>query len=105
MFFISDSHPFLDGNGRIARIMMNAELTLANQARIIIPTVFREDYLLSLRRLSRQGDPEAYIKMMLRAYEFTHLIDFSNYETALITFKNCNAFSRPHEAKLIMPKK
>ena len=26
MFLVSEVHPFVDGNGRIARIMMNAEL-------------------------------------------------------------------------------
>ncbi|WP_286145042.1 Fic family protein [Bacteroides caecimuris] len=42
MFMISEVHPFNDGNGRIARVMMNAELVRADQSRIIIPTVFRE---------------------------------------------------------------
>ena len=41
-------HPFNDGNGRISRIMMNAELVAADQSKIIIPTVFREDYLNAL---------------------------------------------------------
>lgn len=103
MFFISEIHPFLDGNGRMARVMMNAELTQANLARIIIPTVYREDYLLSLRRFSKQADPDAYIKMMLRANEFTSQIDFSEYEIALNTLKGCHAFMLPHEGKLIMP--
>ncbi|WP_290706739.1 Fic family protein [Flavihumibacter sp. CACIAM 22H1] len=28
MFMISEVHPFLDGNGRMARVMMNAELSV-----------------------------------------------------------------------------
>lgn len=44
MFMISEVHPFNDGNGRVARVMMNAELVRADQSRIIVPTVFREDY-------------------------------------------------------------
>jgi len=43
-FMISEVHPFLDGNGRLARVMMNAELVKAGQTRIIVPTVYREDY-------------------------------------------------------------
>jgi len=31
MFLVSEVHPFLDGNGRIARVMMNAELILAER--------------------------------------------------------------------------
>ena len=67
MFLVSEVHPFLDGNGRIARIMMNAELTTAEQWKIMIPNVYRDDYVLTLRRLTRQGDPHPYIKMLERA--------------------------------------
>jgi Fic family protein len=70
MFIISEIHPFLDGNCRIARVMMNAELVKANQTRIIIPTVYRDDYLGALRRLTRNDDPVVYIKMLQRAQEF-----------------------------------
>ena len=49
MFMISEVHPFLDGNGRIARVMMNAELVRAEQSRIIVPTVFRGKH--SVRRV------------------------------------------------------
>jgi len=38
MFLITEVHPFLDGNGRVARLFMNCELVSANQPRIIIPT-------------------------------------------------------------------
>lgn len=74
MFMVSEVHPFLDGNGRIARIMMNAELTHQNQAKIIIPTVFRDDYMLALRRLTRRSDPDPYIRMLAKAHEFSETI-------------------------------
>ncbi len=44
-FFISDIHPFNDGNGRISRVMMNAELYSQGLTTIIIPNVYRSDYL------------------------------------------------------------
>jgi Fic family protein len=31
MFVVAEVHPFLDGNGRVARIAMNAELTAGGQ--------------------------------------------------------------------------
>ncbi len=39
MFPVSEVHPFTDGNGRVTRIMMNAELVTAGEVRIVIPTV------------------------------------------------------------------
>jgi fido (protein-threonine AMPylation protein) len=50
MFMVSEIHPFDDGNGRISRIMGNAELFKSEQSRIIVPTVYREDYILSLKK-------------------------------------------------------
>src|SRR3546814_14230139 len=43
MFLVSEVHPFTDGNGRTARIMMNAELVAGGEERIIIPTAYRTD--------------------------------------------------------------
>jgi Fic family protein len=105
MFVLSEVHPFLDGNGRIARIMMNAELTSAGQSKIIVPTVFRDDYLGSIRKLTRQGDGDSYIRMMEKAHEFSWNIfgdDTGEMEEYL---KQCNAFSEPTEARLnIIPR-
>lgn len=100
MFLIAEVHPFLDGNGRIARIMMNAELDHEAECRIIIPTVYREDYLLTLRRLSREGDPVPYVRMMQRAQAFTNSLDFSDYQNVLAALKKSNAFLEPTEGKL-----
>lgn len=64
MFVVSETHPFTDGNGRTSRLLMNAFLSEQRQCRIIIPTVFREDYLLSLKAMSHQGDATAYARAM-----------------------------------------
>ena len=100
MFMISEVHPFNDGNGRIARIMMNAELVKAGQSRIIVPTVFREDYLLALRKLTRQKDPSAYINVMTKLHQFSENLygtDFSELKNYLGA---CNAYEEPSQAKL-----
>lgn len=100
MFMISEIHPFLDGNGRIARIMMNAELVKANQTRIIIPTVYRDDYLGALRRLTRNDDPAVYIRMLQRVQEFSATLSSIDMETLENQLTQSNAFKEHDEAKL-----
>ena len=100
MFMISEIHPFLDGNGRIARVMMNAELVKANQTRIIIPTVYRDDYLGALRRLTRNDDPGAYISMLQRAQEFSASLQASDMQALENHLTLSNAFKEQDEAKL-----
>ncbi len=100
MFVLSEVHPFLDGNGRIARVMMNAELVKAEQSKIIIPTVFRDDYMGALRKLTRQGDTESYIRMLRRAHEFSGNIFSDDMDDMQEYLKQCNAFSEHTEAKL-----
>lgn len=80
--------------------MMNTELVKAKECRIIIPTVYREDYLLALRRLSRTKDPEAYIKMLCHAQAFTASINFKEFNIALAQLNKTNAFKEPYEGKL-----
>ncbi|MFN7904308.1 MAG: Fic family protein [Pseudobdellovibrionaceae bacterium] len=98
MFLVSDVHPFQDGNGRLARIMMNAELVQFGLASIIIPTVYREDYLLTLRALTRRSDPEPYVRMLVKAHEFSAM-DFANYVKIKRSLEQKFWFSEPHEAK------
>jgi len=105
MFVLSEVHPFLDGNGRIARIMMNAELTSASLSKIIVPTVFRDDYLGGLRKLTRHGDSDPYIRVMEKAYEFSGNIFGDDIDEMEGYLKQCNAFSEPAEAGLrIIPR-
>lgn len=92
LFMVSEIHPFADGNGRISRIMMNAELTSAGQSKIIIPTVFRDDYLGALRRLTRKQDPSVLIKAMGRVRLFSNNIRGDNYEAVRSYLESTNAF-------------
>jgi hypothetical protein len=103
MFLITEVHPFSDGNGRIARIMMNAELAHGQCSHIIIPTVFRENYILALRALSRQHRCSPYIKMLDKAQAFVTCLDFSDYNTTKQQLIQANAFQEPEEAMLRFP--
>lgn len=100
MFLISEVHPFSDGNGRIARVMMNAEFVNGGQSRIMIPTVYREDYLGALRKLTRNSDPTVYIKMLQRAQKFSSHLDASNMERLQLQLEIANAFKESDEAVL-----
>ena len=100
MFMISEIHPFLDGNGRVARVMMNAELVKANQTRIITPTVYRDDYLGALRRITRNNDPKVYVRMLQRAQEFSTTLLATDMQALEKHLTLSNAFKEHDEAKL-----
>lgn len=99
-FLVSDVHPFVDGNGRISRIMTNAELASVGQSTIIIPTVFRDDYVLSLRALSRRNRTDPFARVMIRAQQFSN-VEFSPYPKILQELTRRNWFREPDEAKIV----
>jgi Fic/DOC family len=104
MFMISEVHPFLDGNGRIARVMMNAELSSKGLSKIIIPTVYRDDCMGALKKLTKQRDADTYIRMMLRAWEFSSHIHDDSLDNMEKHLTACNAFLSHNEGYLkIMP--
>lgn len=97
LFVISEIHPFNDGNGRISRIMMNAELTAANMPKIIIPTVYRIDYIDALKRLTQNGEPATIIRAMERVRLFSSGLDCSDYGALKLYLEQCNAFRDEQE--------
>jgi Fic family protein len=102
---VSEVHPFNDGNGRLSRVMMNAELTKANECRIIIPTAYRDDYITALKAFSQTRQLEPVIRMFERAQAFTASMDYSNYEAAKASFTQANAFADPRDGKLLFTEK
>lgn len=103
MFLVSEVHPFADGNGRIARVMMNAELVSGGATRVFIPMVFRADYMGALRELTRNGRPDVLLRMLDRAQAFASEIDFSHLQGAEEQLRLCNAFRESDEARLRLP--
>jgi prophage maintenance system killer protein len=103
-YVVSETHPFNDGNGRMSRIMMNAELEAAGLSRIIIPNVYRDDYILSLRRLSGQSDPDAYIRSMDKLQFFSSKINSPDEKEVEMYLRSCNAFTDPTKAYLKLEK-
>lgn len=97
MFLVAEVHPFLDGNGRIARVMMNAELTAKGMSKIIIPIVYRIDYLDAIRKLTRRQDPETYVRMLNRVYEFSATVHSEDLDSMEQYLRQCNAFEQGEE--------
>ncbi|MCY3818177.1 MAG: Fic family protein [Gammaproteobacteria bacterium] len=92
LFLIGEVHPFSDGNGRLARIMMNAELVRGDEERIVIPTVFRGDYLAAMRALTHNGVTEPLIRMLDYAQRWTAAVDWRTVEWTARQLASCNAF-------------
>ncbi len=102
MFLVSEVHPFDDGNGRIARVMMNAELVHTQQSKIIIPTVYRDDYLLTLKKLTNRKEPNSYVEMLTNAHDFSSNLFFEDYDTLYNYLLSHNAFYESDEGKRLI---
>jgi hypothetical protein len=103
MFLIAETHPFNDGNGRIARIFMNSELTKDDQSKILIITSFRDDYILALKKLTNQHNPEVYIQMLEKAHNLSSNIKGDNFNLVFNYLKSLNAFEETNSNTIIIP--
>ena len=98
MFLVAEVHPFDDGNGRVARIMMNAELVAADEQRVLIPIVYRNTYLSALRALSNDNHAIALIRVIDFAQRYCRLIPWENFQQARYVLEKTHAFARPEQA-------
>ena len=55
-FFFVYIHPYMDGNGRLARFIFNAMLTTAGYEWTIVPLEQRQTYMGALERASSYGE-------------------------------------------------
>jgi hypothetical protein len=71
LFLVSEVHPFDDGNGRVARAAMCSELSAVGQSRIVVPIVFRNEYLTAHRVLSREGRCNVFARTLAYVWRWT----------------------------------
>jgi hypothetical protein len=100
MFVVAEVHPFTDGNGRTARLAMNQFLTQADLTRIIIPTVYREDYISALKAMSSNSYPQPLARMLARAARFSRWLNMRSKERAFAALRQSNALGHPETDKL-----
>ncbi|MCL2335424.1 MAG: Fic family protein [Endomicrobia bacterium] len=67
-FFFVYIHPYMDGNGRLGRFLMNVMFTSAGYPWTIVPVARREEYMQSLEQASVNGN----------------IIDFTNFIFSLM---------------------
>jgi hypothetical protein len=109
MFLVAEVHPFADGNGRVARVMMNAELVAVGDERIVVPTVYRGNYLAALKALSQGGDPVPLIRVLDFAQRWTQAVPWGEIDATRRVLEGCNAFVESVVAdargiRLVMPR-
>ena len=93
MLLLTEVHPFDDGNGRIARLFANAELTTAGQIRIVLPTIYRNNYLAGLVGVSNgAGDGQTLHSVLDFAQRWTATVDWTSYEAADAELQRNNAY-------------
>jgi hypothetical protein len=98
MFLISEVHPFDDGNGRCARVFMNAELVACRETRILIPIIYRTNYVQALKALSLNKEPAPLLRTLDFAQRFTAAVDWRSMDAAHAGLTAGNAFLDPIEA-------
>ena len=105
MFVVAEVHPFVDGNGRTARLAMNAVLSAAKLGRIIVPTVFREDYLLPLKALSHNREAQPLVAALTRVQRWSAALRYARPRPELrAELVRCNAFQEDlRNYRLVFP--
>ena len=69
-WFIGYIHPFPDGNGRTARLLMNALLVSAGYPWTIIRLETRSQYMAALEELSVNHNPVPFVDVLLEAMHY-----------------------------------
>ncbi len=68
-------------------------------------TILNYNYMGALRRLTRQRIADAYVRMLLRAYEFSSTLNGESIDEMEKHLIECDAFKEPNEGQLkILPR-
>jgi len=103
LFLVAEVHPFIDGNGRISRLGMNAELEASGQARLIIPTSLRNDYLTVLEALTSNGNPEPFVSFAHKLIDLNSRMPFGSFDQSLAYFRKTGALDEQPQGFGLLP--
>lgn len=73
---------------------MNAELSRVGEARIIIPTLFHEEYVDCQRQLSGQNEPAGHIRALTLMQAWTISLGYDDLDNLIETVKATHAPER-----------
>ena len=65
-FFFVYIHPYMDGNGRTARFVMNSQLVTAGYPWVVVPVERRQEYMSALEQASMEGNIEVFVRFIGR---------------------------------------
>jgi fido (protein-threonine AMPylation protein) len=99
MFLVAEVHPFTDGNGRVARMLMNAELSAAGLCRVIVPVSYRDEYMSALRALSQNDNPTPLWRMIDRAQRWASRMPWAGHDRVMRLMSETNALVTPDTAR------
>jgi hypothetical protein len=84
--------------------MMNAELAAAGEMSILIPAVYRDNYVSALRALSRDAHAAPLTHMLDFAQRFSAALNYSVLPDLIALLAACDAFMKPGEGRLRLPR-
>jgi len=87
--------PFDHGSEALALLLMNAELSSAGQARILIPARLRARFEDGRERWSASGDAGRIIRLLAALQRWSASLDFADLDVALDRLVRMRAFVRP----------
>ena len=99
MFLLAEIHPFADGNGRVARALMNTELSAAGLCRVMVPLSYRDEYMSALRALSQNENPTPLWRMIDRAQRWSSRMTWTGHDRVLQLLEQTNALVTPERAQ------
>ncbi len=74
--------------------MMNSELVASGEVRIIIPTVYRLNYLSALKSATHTGNDAALVAVLAYARRWTSRVNFASRPEAERDMARTNALAR-----------
>jgi hypothetical protein len=90
-FLVSEIHPFTDGNGRLSRLLMNAELSRLGLCRVIIPTLYHPQYVDCAKQLTLQNEPTGYVDAIAKMARWCAQFDYSDVKALIEQLRRTNA--------------